>query len=134
MIFVDTNVFMYTVGSPHPLREPAQQFLDECLRAHTSLCTSAEVVQELLRAYLPVSRQEKFEACLRLLARLNIEVWSLEFDDITLARQLHDRYPHLGARDLCHLASCRRRGVSEIKTFDRALHAIAGTGAPEESP
>ncbi len=25
------------------------------------------------------------------------------------------------ARDLCHLASCRRRGVGQITTFDRAL-------------
>ena len=24
MIFVDTNVFMYAVGRPHPLREPAR--------------------------------------------------------------------------------------------------------------
>ena len=126
MIFVDTNVFIYTVGSPHPLQEPARAFFDECLRSRTPLCTSAEVVQELLHAYGPVLRYEKFAACLRLLARLNIEVWPLELEDVTLASELHERHPHLGARDLCHLASCRRRGVSEIKTYDRELGAVSG--------
>lgn len=29
MIFVDTNVFMYAVGRPHPLRDHARQFFYE---------------------------------------------------------------------------------------------------------
>lgn len=29
MIFVDTNVFMYAVGRPHPLRKNAQEFFVE---------------------------------------------------------------------------------------------------------
>ena len=127
MIFVDTNVFMYMAGSPHPLQEEARRFFAESLRTRTPLYTSAEVVQEMLHAYLPVARHEKFEACLRLIERLDIEVWALEVEDVTLARELHDQHPSLSARDLCHLASCRRRGVREIKTFDDALHAVAGS-------
>ena len=52
------------------------------------------------------------------------EVWPLEEEDVTLAWRLHEQHPALAPRDLCHLASCRRRGVSEIKTFDRALGSI----------
>ena len=33
MTFVDTNVFMYAVGKPHPLQSHAQQFFDEALGA-----------------------------------------------------------------------------------------------------
>ena len=40
MTFVDTNVFMYAVGRPHPLRVPAREFLAEAARAQTRLCTS----------------------------------------------------------------------------------------------
>ncbi|HUP20668.1 MAG TPA: VapC toxin family PIN domain ribonuclease, partial [Gemmatimonadota bacterium] len=32
-------------------------------------------------------------------------------------------HPGLSARDLLHLASCLRRQVDRIQTFDRALHA-----------
>ena len=53
MIFVDTNVFMYAVGRPHALRTPAQDFFVEANRSGRSLCTSAEVMQELAHVYIP---------------------------------------------------------------------------------
>ncbi|MYA08759.1 MAG: type II toxin-antitoxin system VapC family toxin [Holophagales bacterium] len=129
MIFVDTNVFMYAVGRPHPLRDTARRFLAECIHNATPLCTSAEVVQELVHAYLPVARLQALDRALSLITRARVEVWSLEHEDVTLARQLHELHPTLGARDLCHLASCRRRGVREVRTFDQALGAIAGVSA-----
>ena len=50
-------------------------------------------------------------------------VWPVEPEDVRLARLLVDRYPELGARDLLHLSCCKRRGIDEVKTFDRALSA-----------
>ena len=91
------------------------------MRNHTPLCTSAEVIQELAHAYLRVGRKAIFDAAVALLAEFNIQVWPLEREDVMLARQLHERYPHLSARDLCHLATCLRRGVSEMMTFDQYL-------------
>ncbi len=126
MIFVDTNVFMYAVGRPHALQPPAQRFFVEANRDGTSLCTSAEVMQELAHVYLPAGRMETFDAILELVASAAVEVWPLEEADVVLARSLHERHPTLQARDLCHLASCRRRGVREIKTFDQEFAAISG--------
>ena len=126
MIFVDTNVFMYAVGRPHPLRTAARNFFIECQRRHTPLCTSAEVLQELVHAYAQVARLDTLDAALTLIARSGVEVWPLESEDVTLARQLIGQFPTLGARDLCHLASCRRRGVREIKTFDQGLRGVGG--------
>ena len=125
MIFVDTNVFIYAVGRPHPLQTPAQEFFIKSNRDLESLCTSAEVLQELVHAYLPVGRFQTLDAAMSLVARAGVEVWPLEEADVTLARQLHDQYPALGARDLCYLASCRRRGVGEIMTFDQDLSEAA---------
>ena len=126
MTFVDTNVFMYAVGKPHPLKSRAQDFFNESLRTAKSLCTSAEVLQELAHVYLPARRYDVFEDAAALIERAGVEVWPLEAADVMLARQLHDRHPELSARDLCHLASCRRRGVGEIMTFDEALVAAQG--------
>ena len=126
MIFVDTNVFMYAVGRPHALRENAREFFVEANRSAAPLCTSAEVMQELAHAYLPAGRLRTFDATLGLIASAGVEVWPLEEADVALARQLHEQHPALQARDLCHLASCRRRGVREIKTFDQALATVAG--------
>lgn len=126
MIFVDTNIFMYAVGRPHPLQATAQSFFIEASRNDTRLCTSAEVMQELAHAYLPTGRLGTLDASLQLIASAAVEVWPLEESDVALARLIHEQYPTLQARDLCHLASCRRRGVKEIKTFDQALGAIFG--------
>jgi predicted nucleic acid-binding protein len=125
--FVDTNVFVYAVGRVHPLREPAQQFLRERLERQRPMATSAEVLQELLHVYLPVGRMETLDAALRLARDLST-VWPIDDTDISAARDLAVTAPGLGARDLLHLAVCRRYGVGELLSFDRALVAAYGSG------
>lgn len=125
MIFVDTNVFMYAVGREHPLRQPARDFLEHSVESRSRLVTSAEVLQELLHAYIPTDRIATLDAALTLVRSLT-EIWSIEEADVVHARALADRHRALGARDLIHLACCQRRGVSEIKTFDRALASAFG--------
>ncbi|HZI98890.1 MAG TPA: type II toxin-antitoxin system VapC family toxin [Actinomycetales bacterium] len=122
MIFVDTNVFMYAVGGAHPLRTPARETLTGHRRARRPMATSVEVLQEFLHAYLPVGRLETLDAALQLATDL-AEVWTVDPDDVRDARLLHDRHPHLSARDLMHLAVCASRGVDELLTYDRGLAA-----------
>jgi len=125
MTFVDSNVFMYAVGRPHPLKTAAREFFLAAYANGTLLYTSAEVLQELAHAYLPVGRQETFDAAMELMSGAGIEVWPLEAADVMLARQLHQRHPELQARDLCYLASCQRRGADQIMTFDTNLAAAS---------
>lgn len=123
MIFVDTNVFMYAVGREHPLRSEARAFFLEALESGTPLVTSAEVLQELLHAYLPVGREATLDAALALARGRMSAIWPVEREDVELARSLVDRHPGLGARDLLHRASCLRRDVTRVRTFDRGLAA-----------
>lgn len=117
---------MYAVGRPHPLRDEARAFFMDSLGRRERLATSAEVLQELLHAYLPVRRMATLDAALALADAVIREVWPVESEDVRFARLLADRHPGLGARDLLHLACCKRRGVDEIKTFDRPLAAAFG--------
>ena len=124
MIFVDTNVFMYAVGRRHPLQPEARQFfLDSSIPADPPLLTSAEVLQELLHAYLPVGRLATFDSAMRLVESQVDKVLAVEMADVQLARRLADSQPALGGRDLLHLACCHRRQITRIKTFDRGLAA-----------
>lgn len=120
MRFVDSNVFMYAVGRPHPLRAEARDLLREARRDGLRLVTSAEVLQELLHAYLPVGRLDTLTAAMTL-ARSQAEVVPLEDVDVRLALDLAATHPGLGARDLVHLAVGLRRGATHLLTFDRAL-------------
>jgi hypothetical protein len=121
--FVDTNVLMYAVGRPHPLRQEARSFFEEATAARRSLVTSAEVLQELLHAYLPVQRIATLDAALTLVDSCIDTVWPVEAEDVRFARALAETESGLGARDLLHLACCRRRGIADVKTFDRPLAA-----------
>lgn len=129
MIFVDTNIFVHAVGREHPLRESAQAFFVDASRDRAPLYTSAEVLQELMHVYLPAQRFRALDEALALASGAMAEIWALERADVDLARQLERLHPTLAARDLCHLASCRRRGVSRIETFDRALAAAVAEPA-----
>ena len=126
MIFVDTNVFMYAVGRPHPLQSAAQNFFAESTDNHLRLFTSAEVLQELFHVYQATGRTDTLAVAMELVDRSIADVWPLEMEDVKLARQIYARHPTLDARDLCHLASCRRRGIKRVKTFDRGFHSIFG--------
>jgi uncharacterized protein len=121
VIFVDTNVVMFAVGREHPLQGEAREFFESNL--DNALCTSAEVLQELIHAYLPVQRMATLDAALTLLERSVPQIFPIEAADVRSARLLIDRHPELGSRDLLHLAVCRRYEIKKIKTFDRALRA-----------
>ncbi len=114
---------MFAVGRQHPLREEARAFFEAAVHQNQRLATSAEVLQELLHAYLPVGRLATLDAALSLAEACVEEVWPVDLEDVRSARLLADTRPGLGARDLLHLACCRRHDVMEIKTFDRSLGA-----------
>jgi hypothetical protein len=123
VIFVDTNVFMYAVGREHPLREPARSFFLVHVESSEVLVTSAEVLQELMHAYVSVDRLDTLDAALTLARGRMGTIWPVESADVDLARALVERHPGLGARDLLHVACCQRRGVGRVHTYDRALSA-----------
>ena len=118
MIFVDSNVFMYAVGGPHANQEPASTFFNDAIRDETPLCTSAEVLQEMVHVYKHENRLVFYDQALSLVHGTIEQVWDLKAEDVAEARSLADQHSSLQSRDLCHLASCRNRGVNAIKTFD----------------
>lgn len=120
MKFIDTNVWMYAVGRPHPLRIEARDLLRDAQRAGDRLFTSAEVLQELLHAYLPVGRATTLRNAMTLVTS-QATVVPLAAEDVELAAALHASQPALQARDLAHLAVCLRHDATALHTFDRGL-------------
>jgi predicted nucleic acid-binding protein len=123
MIFVDSNIFIYAVGRSHPLKADAQNFFIESSQKGQRLVTSAEVLQELLHAYLPVGRLETLDAAMTLAARGVDKIFPIDSAAVLHARNLVNLHPGLTARDLLHLAVCHQHQVKELKTFDRNLDA-----------
>jgi uncharacterized protein len=121
VIFIDSNIPMYLVGSAHPHKIDAQRMLEQAVVAGERLVTDAEVVQEILHRYTAIDRRDAIEPALHALLAVTDEVFPVELADVEQAKELVLSNRRLSSRDAIHLAIMGRRGVARIMTFDRGF-------------
>lgn len=126
MIFVDSNIPMYLVGVPHPNKEPARRALEELVAAGESLCTDAEVLQEILHRYTGIRRPEAIDHAFASVIGVVDVVYPIERTDVERARRLLRTTPGLAARDAIHVAVMQGRDVERILSFDAGFDGIPG--------
>ena len=126
MIFVDSNIPMYLVGSDHPNKRAARFRLEQAIVDNEPLATDAEVLQELLHRYTAIGRREAIGPAWDAILGVVDVVHPIELDDVTRARRLVAAAPTLSSRDAVHLAVMQRRGISRILTFDTGFDGILG--------
>jgi predicted nucleic acid-binding protein len=126
LIFLDSNVPMYLVGSDHPHKVDAQRVLERLAGERRRLVTSSEVFREILHRYLAIDRRDAIEPAFELLRAVVDDVLAVEERDVFLAKDLLHAHPQLSARDALHAAVMRRREIAEIVSFDRGFDAVTG--------
>ena len=126
MILVDSNIPMYLVGAAHPNKEAARRALEEAVAAGESLCTDAEVLQEILHRYTAIRRPEDIDPAFDALLAIVDVVYPIERADVERARRLLRTTPTLSARDAVHIAVMQGRDVDRVLTFDTAFDGIPG--------
>ena len=126
MILVDSNIPMYLVGASHPNKEAARRALEEAVAAGESLCTDAEVLQEILHRYTAIRRPEDIDPAFDALLAIVDVVYPIERADIERARRLLATTPTLSARDAIHISVMQARDVGQILTFDAGFDGIPG--------
>jgi predicted nucleic acid-binding protein len=126
LIFVDSNIPMYLVGSPHPHKADAQRLLERCIAAEERLVTDVEVLQEILHRYTAIGRRDAIGPAFEALLGVVDEVFPVELAEVERARDLLLAATELSARDALHAAVMEHRGITSILTFDRGFDALAG--------
>ena len=126
MILVDSNIPMYLVGAPHPNKDAARRALEEAVAAGESLCTDAEVLQEILHRYTAIRRPEDIDPAFDALLAIVDVVYPVERADVERARRLLRTTPTLSARDAVHIALMQGRDIDRILTFDTGFDGIPG--------
>ena len=124
MIFVDSNVPMYLVGSPHPNRDRLEEFLRN--RPDEDYVTSAEVYQEILHRFVTIDRRAVIKDAFSLLDDLATSVFPIQRSDVDAAREIAVQQPSLSARDCLHLAIMRANGIKRVLTFDEGFSVDTG--------
>ena len=126
MIFIDSNVPMYLVGSAHPNKDRTHAILTGLLRAGERLVTSVEVYQEILHRYAAIHRLEDIDPAFRSLDAIVNEVLSFGMAEVRVARALVESIAGLSARDALHVAVMRSAGTERIFSFDSGFDACPG--------
>jgi predicted nucleic acid-binding protein len=116
VVFVDSNVAMYIVGSRHPNRERLEAFF----RSHENevYVTSAEVYQEVIHRYVAINRRQAIHDCFSFLDGIVRTVYPITKQDTERAGKIVLAEHGLSGRDSLHIAVMERYGVEEILTCD----------------
>jgi predicted nucleic acid-binding protein len=126
VIFIDSNIPMYLVGRAHPNKDAARRALEEVVAAGESLCTNAEVLQEILHRYTAVRRMDRIDPAFEAVLSVVDVVYPIERTDVERARRLLRTTPRLAARDALHVAVMQGRDVGRILSFDCGFDGIPG--------
>jgi uncharacterized protein len=125
MILVDSNIPMYLVGAPHPLKVDAQRLL-ESLVGKERLVADAEVLQEILHRYISLNRRDTIQPAFDSLLQVIDEVLPFDRDAAERAKELVFSYVHLSARDAVHVAIMQSYGIDRILSYDPGFDGIPG--------
>ena len=126
MIFVDSNVPMYVVGSDEALKAAAVAALEAAITADERLVSDAEVLQEILHRYTAIRRPEAIQPAFDVLLDAVDEVLPIEMADVQAAKEVLLARYRLSARDAVHVAVMRRHGVDTVISFDRGFDGYPG--------
>lgn len=126
MILVDSNIPMYLVGAAHPNKDAARRVLEEAVAAGQTLCTDAEVLQEILHRYTAIQRREQIDPAFDALLAIVDVVYPIERADVERARRLLRTTAALSARDAIHVAVMQARDVDRILSFDVGFDGLPG--------
>jgi predicted nucleic acid-binding protein len=126
VIFLDSNIPMYLVGSAQGEKARARDLLEQCLTNEERLVTDAEVLQEILHRYVAIGRRDAVQPTFDALLRIVDEVFTVELKDVERAKTIVLGTPRLSARDAVHLATMERAGVTRILSFDSGFDGFPG--------
>lgn len=126
MIFIDSNIPMYLVGSEHPHKVDAQQMLERCIADNERMVTDVEVFQEILHRYAAIGRKDAIQPAFQTILGVTDEVLPIELADVERAKDILLGAKRLSARDALHLAIMERNRIKIIFSFDAGFDEYPG--------
>jgi len=119
MIFIDSNIPMYLVGSPHQLKTDAQLLLERSVAQGRRLVSDVEVMQEIVHRFTAIDRRDAIGPACEALLRMCDEVFPIEKADAQRALEIVQGPEGFDGRDALHLAIMEKHKVTEIMSFDQ---------------
>ncbi len=135
MIFVDTTVLVYAVGSQHPYRDPCRRLVGAISQGDVRATTTIEVIQEF--AHVRARRRGREDAAQLASSYADLLAPLSHAGDAHLRAglELWRRHREIGCFDAVLAAVARDLGASTIVSADRAFGNVQGVAhaVPDES-
>lgn len=126
MIFVDSNIPMYLVGSAHPHKVDAQRLVEAAIASGERLVTDVEVLQEILHRYVAIDRRDAIQPAFDAVVGVVDDIFAVTVQDVELAKSIVLGRRRLSARDALHAAVMQREGITQIMSFDSGFDGLPG--------
>ena len=126
MIFIDSNIPMYLVGTPHRHKIDAQRLLEKLVSDRERLVTDAEVLQEILHRYVAIDRRDAIQPAFDALLGVVDQVLPVDQTAAERAKTLVLGSRQLSARDALHLAIMHEHRIEQILSFDAGFDGFPG--------
>jgi hypothetical protein len=124
-VFLDTNVFLYAAGAPHPLRDACARVLHRVADGTLEATVNSEVAREILYVLTRRGRRGDAITLARHVLSLFPDLLPVTRDDVLVACDLLREYPRLAVRDSVHAATMVRNGLKTIVSVDPDFDQIS---------
>lgn len=122
--FLDSSVFLYAAGKPHPLKEPCVAILEAVGRGDLDATASTEVVQEVLYVVSRRGNRRLAADLAESIMDLFPELLPVTAADMRLACRIVGSVEGVPSRDAVHAATMLNNGLVNIVTADRDFDRI----------
>ena len=116
--FIDANVIMYSLGGPHPLRDPYREILERIKSGTIRVVTNTEVLQEILYRYFSLKRYSAGELAYSSMVEICSKILPVTLEDTNRALDLLKENPDITPRDAIHAATMINNGIKDIFSVD----------------
>jgi len=116
--FIDTNIFLYSVGRDHPLKSAAIAAIHRIRDGQIEAVINTEIVQEILYHFQSIRQLPIGILLAKDAVSISSRILPVEKIDLSLAIELLEAYPKIQTRDAFHAATMIHNGIKEIISTD----------------
>ena len=116
--FIDTNIFLYSVGREHPLKPGSVAVIHRIRDGEITAVINTEIIQEILYHFQSI---KQFLIGIRLAkdaVSISSRILPVQETDLSRAIELLESYPEIQTRDAFHAATMIHNGINEIVSTD----------------
>ena len=116
--FIDTNIFIYSVGRDHPLKSKCASVIRSIREGKIGAILNTEILQEILYRYQSIKELALGIRLAREAVLLAEKILPVTERDLSSALRILESLPQIETRDAFHAATMINNGIKEIVSTD----------------